>query len=83
MIDMRRTRSTSPGQRTLDSREEARVDLLDDLQMPRHDALEQPAAASVSSASGSSVWLVYAKRARAPAKRALEGQAVLVDQQRA
>ena len=39
--------------------EEAAVDLVDDLQMARQQQLEQPTG-HFSSASGSSVWLVYA-----------------------
>ena len=58
MIEMRRTRSTSPGQRSSTSAEQARVDLLDDLEMARHDAFAAAQLGQLSSASGISVWLV-------------------------
>jgi hypothetical protein len=47
----------SPGQRVRDLGQEAGVDLVDDLQHPRQQLLEQRTGQR-SSASGSSVWLV-------------------------
>ena len=58
MSDSRATRASSPGKRVRTSSRKRAVDLVDDLQVARQHLLEEAPPASVSSASGSSVWQV-------------------------
>ena len=79
MIEVRRRRSTSPGQRRSTSGQEAEVDLLDDLEVPRNHAGEQRARPHLERLGQQRVVGVGERRAR-DLEGALEGHPVLVHQ---